>query len=655
MAATAPDPWTARARDALARYAEPLLREVATALVRPRTAIPADELADRLLGTLLNPPVIDRRVKELPEPARKALALIGLSRRPTWSVGHLVTALAALGHTDGLEPVLTLLKTGLLFPQLPENSPELVAFESWIGWAGTLTAPVFAHPAVAARCRSEPLGLPALESAPLGAATPRLSDGLDWPLRLAVAWQRVDESSVRLTQANTLFKRDLTRFQADEVLSGPAPDQLVSVADPGVLALFWAKAAGLLTDGDGELRAGPFPPAWATALSPTLADLWAALAAVDAWDPLRGYAPGDTGLSATPTAGLLALLLLASAPADAWADPQPVADWLWEHHPAWSGTLPKDQIKSHGRGWVEAYLLGVAYPLQLVEVAQADGWKVRLSAFGRSLLAGGPEPPAPPAFPQTLLVQPNAEVLVYRQGLTPALIGELSRFAAWKHLGPACTLELSADRTYHGLESGLTLAGIVQTLNRHGMRPVPPPVADLLGRWANKRERITVYPSATLVEFQTPADLESAVARGLVSVRVTDRIGLTGDGREPDFKHLRLTGNRDYEAKPTRCLTVAPDGVTLTVDAGQSDLLLEAEIGKLADPIAGDPPGVRRFRLTPESVRRALAGGMTVLDLDAWFEARTGGPLTPAGKLFAVGPDLPSPTAAHHLVLHLPT
>ena len=100
---------------------------------------------------------------------------------------------------------------------------------------------------------------------------------------------------------------------------------------------------------------------------------------------------------------------------------------------------------------------------------------------------------------------------MYRQGLTPGLVGKLSRFARWKGLGPACTLELSPTRTYHGLESGMTLAGILQTLNQHGMRPVPAPVADHLLRWADKRERITVYAAATLVEFQSPADLEAAV------------------------------------------------------------------------------------------------------------------------------------------------
>jgi hypothetical protein len=667
------DPWTDRARDALSRYAEPLRRDVAAKLVKPRTPIPADELADRCVAALTNPPVIDRRVREQPDAARKLLALVGLGRRPAWKVGHLVTLLASLGHAEGLAPVLSLLQAGLLYPELSPEGKELTAFESWLGSAGVLQASVFAHPAVAGRARGEDLGLLELPAEPL-AATPRAADGLDWPLRLAVIWQEVDDAPVRLTQANTLFKRDLNRLQTDVVLSAPAADQLAELPDAGVLALFWARSAGLLAEQDNELRAAPFPPSWGGTLAPTLADLWAGLADVEVWDPVRGYAPGETGTSPVPTAGLLALLLLAKADPAGWADPQVVADWLWEHHPSWAGTLPKGEDHTRGRGWVEAYLLGVAYPLGLIEVSSpqvpsrksedlgladlglgTSGWRVRLAALGRHLLAGGPEPTPGPAFPQTLLVQPNAEVLAYRQGLTPALIGKLSRFAEWKGLGPACTLQLNPTRTYHGLESGLTLAGMTQTLNQHGMKPVPPTVADLLRRWADKRERITVYASATLVEFQTPADLEAAIARGTVSVRVTDRIGLADDGRDPDFQHLRLIGNRDYEARPTQCVMVDGDGVTLTVDPAQSDLLLEAEIGRLAEPVAGDPPGVRRFRLTPESLRRATATGYSLADLDAWFTARAGHALPPAGRLFVLGPQLPPPTAERHLVVHLPT
>lgn len=667
-------PPTDRVRNTLARYAEPLLREVTARLVRPRTAVPADELADRCLGVLSNPPVVDRRIRELPDSSRKLLTLIGLSRRSDWTVGHLVTLLATLGHHDGVGPVLDLLGCGLIFPALPERPLEVVQFETWLGWAGTLTAPVFAPAEVADRARGEPLGLPALPTEKIVTATPRTADGLDWPLRLAVAWQRVDESPVRLTQANTLFKRDLTRLQSDPLLTAAPPDQLAEVAEPGVLALFWAKTAGLLSFEDGELRAAPFPPTWEASLPQTLAAIWAALTAVESWDPVKGYDPGENGPSPTPTAGFLALLLLATKDPAGWVAAQDIADWLWEHHPSWPGALTKEHAKARGGGWVEAFLLGIAYPLGLVEAVvwsgraatgstktghgatgpQEDRY-VRLTPLGRHLLTGGPEPAPPPAFPQTLLVQPNAEVLVYRQGLTPGLIAKLTRFAVWTGLGPACTLELTPARTYRGLESGLTLPGVLQTLNQHGMRPVPPAVDDLLRRWSNKRDRITVFTSATLVEFQTPADLEAAVARGVVSVRVTDRIGLTDDGRDPAFPNLRLMGNRDYESKPQQCLTVADDGVTLTVDPARSDLLLEAEIGRLADPVTDDPPGVRRFRISPTSLKRALTTGLTLTDLDAWFRGRTGHPLTPAGRLFTVGPQLPPPAAGRVLVVELPS
>ena len=169
-------------------------------------------------------------------------------------------------------------------------------------------------------------------------------------------------------------------------------------------------------------------------------------------------------------------------------------------------------------------------------------------------MGAAPTPPAAHAFSQTLLVQPNAEILAYRQGLTPSLIATLSRFARWNGLGPACTLELSAEQTYRGLESGLTLPMIMQSLARHSSRPIPPAVVDLLQRWASKRERITMFASAVLVEFATPAELDTAISRGIVAVRLTDRIGMTADGNEPGLNQLRLIANRDYEARPQQCV-----------------------------------------------------------------------------------------------------
>jgi hypothetical protein len=126
---------------------------------------------------------------------------------------------------------------------------------------------------------------------------------------------------------------------------------------------------------------------------------------------------------------------------------------------------------------------------------------------------------------------------------------------------------------------------------------------------------------------------------------------MSADGAEPGLSQLRIIGNRDYEAKPVRCVTVADDGVTLTVDAAQADLLLEAEIGRYAEPLHSEVPSIRRFRLSPQSLRRATEAGLALAEIDTWFGDRTGSPLSPAGRLFLLASQVPPPTTAMRLVV----
>jgi Helicase conserved C-terminal domain len=511
---------------------------------------------------------------------------------------------------------------------------------------------VFVPPAVAERARAEPLGLPAIESQSLSGPA-RETDGLDWPLRLAVVWQFVSAEPVRKTIAGALFKKDRGRFEPTGLLA--PPDQAHAPADAGLLSLAWAEAAGLLRLENEALFAAPFPRQWDGPLPELIADLTADLFPLQTWDPLVGETDGQNPVPAFPTAFLLSMLLLATAPAGKWVSPAAVATWLWEHRPGWQAGLSKDAARRYGRPWVDVTLLGLAHPLGLVDVfPRPDDPLVRLSPLGRHLFAGGLKPHAPAAFPQTLLVQPNAEILAYRQGLTPSLVSFLTRVAAWKGIGPACTLELTQDQSYRGLETGLTVAEVLQTLARHSTRPIPPAVDDLLRRWATKRERVTVFTSATLVEFATAADLDDAVARGVVSIKLTDRIGLTADGKEPDYRNLRLTGNRDYESRPAPCLEVEPDGVTLVPDAGTADLLLEPELLRIAELVPDDPPGVRRFRLTPDKVRAAV-NGSGLDDLDGWFQSRSGSPIPAPARLFAAGPASRPARVERLVVLRFPT
>src|SRR4029079_7211660 len=99
-----------------------------------------------------------------------------------------------------------------------------------------------------------------------------------------------------------------------------------------------------------------------------------------------------------------------------------------------------------------------------------EGHLVRLSPLARWLLGVGEKPADPVTFPRTLLVQPNLEILAYRQGLTPSLIGRLTKLASWKTLGAACTLTLEPDTVYRALESGESFESLRPTLGPHAPR-----------------------------------------------------------------------------------------------------------------------------------------------------------------------------------------
>src|SRR6266849_6593476 len=131
-----PAHWTDLLRQTLARYREPLLRDVAARLVKPRGRWPAEELIERCIAFAGNPVQIDRRLKDLAPAGRQLLALLAHSRQPQWRVGNLLEMLVALGHEADLQPVLGLLDAGLLYPVLPSNIAALARFEEWLARSG---------------------------------------------------------------------------------------------------------------------------------------------------------------------------------------------------------------------------------------------------------------------------------------------------------------------------------------------------------------------------------------------------------------------------------------------------------------------------------------------------------------------------------------
>src|SRR5262249_13180301 len=158
---------------------------------------------------------------------------------------------------------------------------------------------------------------------------------------------------------------------------------------------------------EGEFRAATLPAFWQDGLVPALQSLWAAVPQLETWDVLSGWRAG-TNLPGNPfpSAYLLALLLLGRPGADAWVRPEAVEGWLLEHHPYWTGESVRP---SQQQSWIRPFLLGLAYPLRLLQAARATSgdWLVRLSGLGRGLLGLAELPQQDISYPQTLLVQPN--------------------------------------------------------------------------------------------------------------------------------------------------------------------------------------------------------------------------------------------------------
>jgi hypothetical protein len=638
---TAPDPaiWSDLLERTLRRYEEPLVREVAGRLLRPRNQWPLEDLISRSVATLGDVTTIERRLKDLEPPERHLLALIGHSRQPRWNLGNLAELVMSLGHSDGLAPVLNLLNAGLLYPVLSLNGerqtrrPGLKSFAQWLAHSGSVQAQVFAHPLAMTRAISEEIPLDCPESVAVS-GPPLEADGLDWLLRLAVLWQQVAAAPIRRTQQGDFFKRDHDRLDNDPLLNCPSTEGLPTVPDAAFLAVDLALGTGLLFETEGDLRAAPTPHAWSEGLPAVLASLWQALPRVRAWDPLEGRRDLTIPGNPFPSAALLALLMLGRLPQDSWTTPNSVLDSVLTCHPFWR---EQNLRPSRLRDWMSPLLLGLAYQLRLVQAARTEegaSWAVRLSSLGRWVLCLGPLPHAEPIFPRTILVQPNLEIVAYRQGLTPALIDFLARIANWQSLGSVCMLQLGPESVYRALEGGQTFEGILQTLEQHGTRPTPPGVVESLRTWSNKRDRITVYPSAALVEFGSGEDLDAALARGFPGVRIEERLAVVASESSIDYSLFRLTSSRDYASRPEQCVEVGDDGVTLTVDLSRSDLLLESELSRFAEAV--DRPssnGRRRYRLTPESVAIARDAGMSPQSLETWFQQRAGRSASPAALL----------------------
>lgn len=630
-----PEPPMAAYRATLQRYDQARLLTIHRLSGGAEVAISHKVRPDWVVDRLAEPRMAERLLADLPHGSRAAVGLFAVTESYAWSAPGLALALAALGIAPD-EAVYPLLERGLLALRDPDPAPN------------PSPATLVAHPAaiVAARTVLPEGDLP--EPVPAGAVRQvREADGLEPILRMAAVWQRVAEGPLRQTQQGTFFKRDRERVEDDPVVAGPISDTFEPLPDMPLLWITLARAVGLLHDEPGTDRVVAAPPEFwldnAFHLPQMTASRWLSLRS---WDERGGMAAEGAPVDlASPYLRPVALLWLARLGEGDWIAIDELARHLDALAPGWPlTTLPHPSPlppTPDGPGALAAILLGPAYVLGLVRTAEESpsGRRVvQLTPLGRYALALGPPPPGRASFDHFLFVQPNFEIIAYRQGLTPALIGEFSRFARWTQIGAALEFKLTPESIYRGLEGGLTPEAMIARLSRHSQRAIPAGVGDAVNTWASRRERVTYHASATLVEFSSAADLERSIVGWPTSpgvagpVRIAERLLLVEDPNAIPFDRFRLAGSRDYRRPPEPCVEVGADGVTLSLDLGRSDLLVDAELARFSDEL--DPVSTRRvFRVSAASLARARDLGLTKANLSRWFLERSGAALPAAIRL----------------------
>ena len=201
---------------------------------------------------------------------------------------------------------------------------------------------------------------------------------------------------------------------------------------------------------------------------------------------------------------------------------------------------------------------------------------------------------------------------------------------------------------------------------------MPPGVTDAVTNWASRRERVTYYAAATLIEFGSSSERDAGAG-----VLARERAGRADRGRRA------VPSGRGRENRPVR--PPPPDQLARLSPAAR-DLRCRrarrrddgARSGAVG-PAGGSRarairrPGAaaahrartsRRGRsggsssVTPASLRRGMSRGMSAAQLVEWYTRRTGRRSPPAVRLLLAAKIVtrfPPLKAARMLVLNLPT
>lgn len=273
------------------------------------------------------------------------------------------------------------------------------------------------------------------------------------------------------------------------------------------------------------------------------------------------------------------------------------------------------------------------YWLGLVELGATDSGvqAFRLTDLARQVLHNEAEQAAPAAEHDgaVWVVQPNYDIIVYLDVVSPAQLAFLERHAERRQAEQhTAHYVLTRESVYQGLQSGTTPEGVLQTLCDGAGMALPQNVEREICEWAQQREQITLRSKARLIEFPSSDTRELAMDAGLKGTRVGECYVLVEADTQVKAAlkavfGLQLIPAINYAEPPVKCLDATEDG-TLTLKDDTGDMLIAGQLARCAEQLSN-----KKWRLTPASLQRVRQAGVNAKTLLTFLASRTLKPLPP--------------------------
>jgi len=294
-----------------------------------------------------------------------------------------------------------------------------------------------------------------------------------------------------------------------------------------------------------------------------------------------------------------------------------------------------------GWRWVEGVFVAqfLRAALRRVGVVDMADDLFRVTDLGARVLAGAGKmevaaEEAPP--PGRFFVQPDFEIIADGGGDNLAAVARLSQVADLVSFDRAALLKLSRESVCRALDQGLSLTAVVDILSDSGRSSVPQNVAFSVGEWVASYERYQVWRDVWVVEADRADELDSLQEE---LPGCLERLGPTAARVLPQHRARleHVLGQRPDvltidHAAGLRAVFGVDDQLVVTPDPSRWHWYPEHVLSQIADSFRAKRGG-RRYRITRESILRALGSGWAADEIERFVEQCAVRPLSAAQVL----------------------